>query len=241
MQNFSADKTYAVFLNAANKKIIADLEAIGAKTILFPSLEMRGISAPDEDLTSILPNFDWLIFTDIYTVEFFLQKLRESDFDFYNLDEIRICAYGESVADYLRFDQIHADIIPNNVKTNEVFKAINDYFLDEEELKNNRFLIFKESKAQSEITGKLEEIGAKAAEISIYETVFEKESETAKLRSLLVGGAIDEFIFTTPFDVIHLAHLFPNENLTEVLQDVKLNAKDKTVSQSLEEFRINLS
>ena len=240
MQHFSADKTYALFLNPMNRKVISELEVIGAKTILFPNLETREVSSNEsQNLSSLLKEFNWLIFTDIYTVEFFLQKLEQEEFDFYELDEIRVCAYGESVTDRLRFVQVHADIIPNSIKTTEVLQTIKDYFIDEDELKDVKFLILKEKNANPAISKELESTGATVSELAIYEIIAETESETAKLKSLLVGGAIDEFIFTSPFDIINLAHLFPTENLENVLAETKLYAADKTTIQSIEEFRID--
>lgn len=242
MQHFSAEKTYALFSNSINRKIISELEVIGAKKILFPAVQTQGVSSDEtQDLSSFLKNFDWLIFTDIYTVEFTLQKLEEEEFDFYELDEIRVCAYGESVADRLRFVQVHADIIPNTVKTADVLQTIKDYFIDEDELKAAKFLIFKEKNAAAGVSKELENLGAKVSELSIYGIVAEKEAETAKLKSLLKGGAIDEFIFTSPFDIINLAHLFPTENLADVLAETTLYAADKTTVQSLEEFRLSLN
>lgn len=240
MQHFSAEKTYALFLNPVNRKIISELEVIGAKTILFPALQTQEILSDEtNDLSSFLKNFDWLIFPDIYTVEFFLQKLEQEEFDFFELDEIRVCTFGESVADRLRFVQVHADIIPNSIKTAEVLQTIKDYFINEDELKTAKFLIFKEKNTVAEISKELENLGGKVSELSIYETIAEKESETAKLKSLLVGGAIDEFIFTSPFDIINLAHLFPTENLADVLAETVLYAADNVTTQSIQEFRLS--
>jgi uroporphyrinogen-III synthase len=239
MQHFSADKTYALFLNPTNRKVISELEVIGAKTILFPALETREIASDEsENLSNLLKKFDWLTFTDIYTVEFFLQKLEQEEFDFYELDEIRVCAYGESVADRLRFVQVHADIIPNSIKTTEVSQTIKDYFIDEDELKDAKFLVLKEKNANPAISKELENLNATVSELQIYEIIAESESETAKLKSLLIGGAIDEFIFTSPFDIINLANLFPTENLEDVLAETKLYASDKATDQSIQEFRI---
>lgn len=240
MQHFSADKTYALFLNSANRKIISELDVIGAQTILFPALETQAVSTGGTlQPANFLNDFDWLVFTDIYTVEYFLQMLEQEEFDFYELDEIRVCAYGESVADRLRFVQVHADIIPNSIKTAEVLQTIKDYFLDEVELKTAKFLVLKEKDAEIAVSKELEKVGAAVTEIAVYEIIRERETETAKLKSLLVGGAVDEFIFTSPLDIINLAHLFPNENLENVLAETKLSAADKATDQSLQEFRIS--
>ena len=239
MQHFSADKTYALFLNPANRRIISELEIIGAKTVLFPAAETHAIETIEtEDAAAFLKNFDWLIFTDIYTVEFFLQNLEQAEFDFFELDEIRVCAYGEAVADRLRFAQLHADIIPNNIKTPEILQKIKEYFTDESEFTATKFLILKEKSAMQAITEELKKLGAVVSELSIYQTVAEKEPEIARLKSLLVGGAIDEFIFTSPFDIINLAHLFPTENLEDVLAETKLYATDHSTIQSIQEFRL---
>lgn len=239
MVQFSPEKTYALFQNGANRKTISELAATGAKTLLFPALETReSQDLKSENLSELIKNFSWLIFTDIYAVEFFLQKLEAENFDFFSLDEIRVCAYGESVADRLRFARLHADIIPNNVKTETVWQTIQEYFIDEEDLKEERFLIFKEKNSQTPISEKLAKIGATVSELAIYEISRKEDAEIAKLKSLLRGGAIDEFIFTSPLDIINLAHLFPNENLEEVLTETKLSASDKVTGQSIEEFRI---
>lgn len=239
MQHFSAGKTYALFLNPMNRKIISELEVIGAQTILFPAVQTREISGDEAvNFSPILKDFDWLIFTDIYTVEFFLQKLQEEDFDFFELDESRVCAYGESVADRLRFARLHADVIPYSIKTPEILQTLKDYFIDKEVFRSTRFLILKKKNSTVEISEELKNLGATVSELPVYEIIAEKESETAKLKSLLLGGAIDEFIFTSPFDIINLAHLFPTENLADVFVETEFYAADKVTEQSIQEFRL---
>lgn len=239
MSKFSAEKVYALFDNPINKKIISEISSTGAKMILFPAVETKMIADGEtEKILSDLSRFDWLIFPDIYTVEFFLQKMNELEIDLFALDALHICAYGESVADRLRYAQIHADIIPNNIKTGEVLRAIKDYLFDESGLENLRFLFLKAENTTAAIAGELKNLGAIVSELAIYKTIAE-ETKTTKLKTLLKGGAIDEFVFTSPFDVINLAHLFPAENLADVLAETKLHTADKITLQSLREFRLD--
>ena len=238
MLKFSAEKVYALFDNPANKKIISEISACGAQAVLFPTLETEPVSTTQTSETlNNLSIFDWLIFPDIYTVEFFLQNLRESEVDFFELDNLIVCACGESVADRLRYAQLHADIIPNSVNTAEILQTIKDYLFDESELENLRFLVLKKNHSFALIAKELKNRGAAVSELEIYRTISE-ETKSAKVKTLLKGGAIDEFIFTSPFDVINLAHLFPNENLADVLAETKISAADQTVWQSLREFRL---
>jgi uroporphyrinogen-III synthase len=78
MTNTIAEKTYALFPNAGSKKILSKLEDAGAQIIKFPLLESETVS--DETSNELLGNlqkFDWIIFPDVLTVDFFLQKLEK--------------------------------------------------------------------------------------------------------------------------------------------------------------------
>lgn len=236
MSKFSADKSYALFDTPASRKIISELKSLGAKTLLFPAVETE-FAADNTDFANILLDFDWLVFTDIYTVEFFLQKLEEINFDLYELDNLRVCAYGESVADRLRYAQLHADVIPSNLKTETVLDDLKNYLFNEE-LSNSRFLIFKEKTADISLIDELKNYGSTVSEILIYKMNVAESAEIAKNKSLLRGGAADEFIFTSPQDVTVLAHYFPNENLQDILEDTALTFSDNITRQSLEEFRL---
>ena len=238
MLKFSAEKVYALFDNPSNKKVISEISTSGAKAILFPAVETEtAANEKTQAVLTALSQFDWLIFPDIYTVEFFLQNLRESEIDFFELDNLTVCACGESVADRLRYAQLHADVIPNSTKTAEILQTIGDYLFDETKLENLQFLVLKEENSIISIAAELRNLGAPISELAVYR-VIDKEIKSAKVKSLLKGGAIDEFIFTSPFDVINLAHLFPNENLADVLTETKISAADQTALQSLREFRL---
>ncbi len=115
MSDSTPPKTYALFANNAIQKIIARLENQSVNIILFPNIEISEILL-DEKAEGILKNlnrFDWIIFPDIFAVDFFLRALENLRIDFFELDAVRVCAFGETVADRLRFSLVHADVILN--------------------------------------------------------------------------------------------------------------------------------
>ncbi|HRH44281.1 MAG TPA: uroporphyrinogen-III synthase [Pyrinomonadaceae bacterium] len=236
MLNFSPAKTYGLFDSAANRKTIAELEKIEADFVLYPNIAAKMVE--NAELENIVSDFDWLIFPDVYTVEFFLQKLEETGFEFYELDVLRVCAFGESVSDRLRFAQLHADIITNSIKTLDVLQSLKDYIFDESEFASLSFLILKEANAKVEISDELKKLDAAVTEIPIYQVEIENDAAFAKPKALLKGGAIDEFIFSSPFDAINLSHIFQTDNLAEVLAETELTATDNQTLQTLEEFRL---
>jgi len=239
MADFSAAKTYALFSTSANKKIIREIKTSGADFVLFPPIQTE--AAEPNSAERILQNlsiYDWLIFEDVFTVEFFLRKFEESKIDFFDLDNLLICACGETVADHLRFSQVHTDIITNSVKIEDVYAAIKDYLIVEKEFENLSFLILKEETARSGLGELLSARSAQVAVLPVYRVKIDDSGELPKHKALLKGGAIDEFIFTSPADVLNLSHLFPAESLTDLLGEIKISATDNITRQALEEFRL---
>lgn len=239
MSNSADQKTYGLFSTAANRKLIRELESSGAKVFQFPPVETEKVSL---DKTSInylsnLTNFDWLIFPDVFAVDYFLQALKELDVDFFDLDAVNVCALGESVADSLRFVQLHADLVPNFTETESVFTTITNY-TTENGLENLRFLLPKEHISEIELTNKLTGNKAIVTELSVYQAKFADNREVSKLKVLLTGGAIDTFVFSSPTDIISLKHLFPHDSISKTLAEVEIWATDEVMFQALKEQNI---
>lgn len=239
MFDYSEEKTYALFNSPNNKKLIAELDSKNIETIVFPTITT--ISAiNNEDFPLPMEDFDWLIFPDVYTVEYFVNYLEENGVDLFELDSVRVCAYGEAVADRLRFSQLHADVIPPTVKTKDVIQGIKDYVFDEEEFQSLRFLVLKKYDSEIEAANDLANLNSSITELAVYDINIEDETILPKLKALLKGGAIDEFIFSSHYDVLNLAQLFQTDNLEELLENINLTATDKLTLQSLQEFRLVL-
>ena len=236
MPNSIKEKTFALFANPNNRKITSELERAGAKVLNFPPLEAEKIESNESSIEQInrLAKFDWIIFPDVLTVDFFLQTLEENSVDFFELDEIRVCAFGEAVTDQLRFVQLHADVIPNRIQTEAVLLALKNY-IAAENFTNLKFLVVRESLFEGELKNQLIQAGAEVCELPIYQIKISKENEIPKIKALVKGGAIDEFIFTAPTDFIYLNYIFSGEQLDLVFADVNISATDPIVYQTARE------
>jgi uroporphyrinogen-III synthase len=239
MANAIPAKTLAIFSSAANKKIISRLRDQAHEVIEFPFVEAEKIAlnAAEESLLENVSGFDWIIFPDVYAVEFFLEALDERQFEFFELDSLRILAGGEAVADRLRFVQIHADVIPARLDTESVFKALRDYLFDENELTSLRILLPKAASFETELTARLRALEAKVAELPVYRLKTENAAGLTRLKTLLKGGAVDEFVFTSPAEISNLAFLF-REKLNDLLAGTSVSATDETTFQTLREYEL---
>lgn len=238
MENENAPETYALCASSANKKLAARIEARGGRVVFFPPVETEK-AALDEKSAGILENlagFDWLIFADIFAADYFIRALEENDFDFYELDALRICTLGEAVADRLRFAQVHADVVAASVKSGAVAASLAAY-IGAAKIGGARFLFIKRvQSAESEIETALKEMGAPVTTLEIYGVKnFAASNERARFKALFAGGAIDEFVFATPADFIALAETAARPMIEEFLRDARISATDELTLQFLRE------
>ena len=240
MQTVTDPKTYAVFVNAANRMIISRLESRNAKILKFMPIEIEEIEN-EQNILLIAKNFaafDWIIFTDVFAVDNFLEILGQSGIDLFELDEKLILAIGEAVSDKLRFAQIHSDLISISVESNDIFRAILNY-TGSYDLKNLKFLIAKSSEFVNDLTGNLKTAGAEVMELNVFRFKIENYHELTKLKILLKGGAVDSFIFTAPEDIFYLKAIFNSEKLTEVLFEIEVFSTNEITRQTLLENNLN--
>jgi uroporphyrinogen-III synthase len=229
-------KTYAIFAAPANRKIISKLRDAQSEVIEFPFVEAEKteLNSTEKSLIENVSSFEWIIFPDVHAVEFFLEALAEANQEFFELDLLRILAFGESVADRLRFVQIHADVIPPKIDAESVFKALRDYLAEESEFKNLRVLLPKQASAETALTETLRRRESEVAELNIYRLKLENAAELTRLKALLKGGAVDEFVFASPPDVSNLAAV-AGEKLNDLLAGTSVTATDETTFQTLRE------
>lgn len=236
MEASSNQKTYALFSNPANRKLVAQIEQTGAKVFQFERIqpEKLNVDAGLELIKSGLNTFDWIIFPDIYAVEYFLEMMEENEIDLFELDEIRVLAAGEAVADRLRFVQLHADIIPQTIEPETIFSSLLSY-TGTANLANLKCLIPKESAFDGTLKKILIDAGAYITELAVYQAHIEDKNKTANLKALLKGGAIDEFIFTSAEDIMSIKfYVFP-EKLTGLFPETIASGIDEITMQTLRE------
>ena len=235
MSDLEIKKTYGLFDNPLNKKLIAELQRGGEDILIFPIITTirQHLSTASAGFLNNLSDFEWIILTDVFAADYFIENLRELEIDFFELDNLTVCALGEAVADRLRFAQIHADVIPSKMTDEAVFSAISNYAGFE--LKNSKFLAVSEQTVDLSFIEKLKTEKASVQVIPIYKTGFSDETANTRLKTLLKGGAVDEFIFSLPEDLVSLKYLISGEDLNPLLNETRVSAVSEIVFQTLQE------
>ena len=235
MSDLEIKKTYGLFDNRFNKKLIADLKQGGEELLVFPTVRANktDLSASEKNWLENLSAFEWLILTDVFAADYFIESLSELEIDFYELDALTVCALGEAVADRLRFVQVHADVIPSKTADDLIFSAISNYA--GADLKDVDFLVVREKNASLALIEMLRKENAAVEELAVYTAGFAEEAELTRFKTLLAGGAVDEIVFSTPEDLLSLKFLLSGADVKSVLNETRISATSDVVYQSLQE------
>jgi uroporphyrinogen III methyltransferase/synthase len=209
---------------AQSVEFAAELERLGARVISCPTIEIvepESYALLDEAIENLY-GYDWLIFTSVNGVDYFLRRMEMHSLDVSELDELRVCAIGEATALRLREASVHVDVIPEQFKAEGAFSAIESYVGGREGLNCLSFLIPRAAVARDYLPKALEEAGARVDVVPAYRTVRPHTSERGRVEAMLAGGAVDCITFTSSSTVINFARLFDTTDLSQLLKGVDI-------------------
>jgi uroporphyrinogen III methyltransferase/synthase len=210
---------------AQSAEFAAALESYGARVISCPTIEIIEPETfePLDEAIDHLYGYDWIIFTSVNGVEYFLRRLEARGHDVSELDELRVCAIGEATALRLSESLIHVDVVPEQFKAEGAFAAIEAFLGGREHLRERNFLIPRAAVARDYLPRALEEAGARADTVAAYRTVtLQETNERRRVEVLLAGGGVDCVTFTSSSTVRNFAELFDTTNLKSLLEGVSI-------------------
>jgi len=143
------------------------LRALGAEIYEFPTIE----SLPLDDYSRLdaaihdLASYDWLVFTSVNGVEFFLKRLDASSVDLRAL-RARICAIGPATRRALEDLHLKVDLTPKEYVAEGLLDAFALF-----DMKDKRVLLPRAEVAREVLPEQLRERGAQVDVIPAYRTV----------------------------------------------------------------------
>jgi uroporphyrinogen III methyltransferase/synthase len=187
----------------------AELEELGAQCIEFPTITIAVPPSWDPLDSAIrnLPQYDWVIFTSVNGVKFFIQRLLAAGRDARDLHGIRIAAIGPKTAEALESAMLRPDLIPSEYRAEAILNS-----LSEHSVQGKRFLMPRAMAAREVLPEQLSERGAQVDVVPAYQTVL-PEQDAHKIRALLTNCEIDCLTFTSSSTVSNFFSLIGNEDL----------------------------
>jgi len=203
---------------------VAALEGYGARVLLCPTIEIaepESYERLDEALDHLY-GYDWIVFTSVNGVDYFLRRLETREQQISELDALRVCAIGEATAERLHNAHVHVDVIPEEFKAEGVFAALERYAGSRETLAQLNFLIPRAAVARDYLPATLEEAGARVDVVTAYRTIQPDGLDRGRVSAMLAGGGADCIAFTSSSTVRNLALLFDTNDLSGVLSGITI-------------------
>ncbi|MFQ6014563.1 MAG: uroporphyrinogen-III C-methyltransferase [Anaerolineae bacterium] len=189
--------------------LLERLAELGAEPIEFPTIRI----VPAEDYGPLdqaiqnLDAYDWVIFTSVNGVKFFLQRLGAAGKDARALAGVSLCAIGPATATALRDYWLRVDYMPPKYVAEEIVTGLG-------EVAGQRILLPRAAEARALLARELRAKGATVDEVVAYRTVLAQEDSPdggleirypqgsltptgQEVGRMLLAGQIDVVTFTS--------------------------------------------
>ena len=213
------------------------LERYGAQVLICPTIEISDPESYDrlDEAIDHLYGYDWLIFTSVNGVDFFLRRLAAKGKKVEELDELKTCAIGEATADRLRDAHIHVDVVPTEFKAEGVFTALTRFVGGDQRLQGLNVLLPRAAVARDYLPKALEDAGARVDVVTAYRTVVPENLDRGRLSAMLAGDA-DCIAFTSSSTVKNLGLLFDTNDLSKILHGVAIACIGDITATTAEQY-----
>ncbi len=147
--------------------LIAKLRALGADAIELPTIEIvpAADSRPLDRAIAELEQFDWLIFTSVNGVRYFIDRLDRSGRDLRGL-RAKLCAIGEATRQAIEALHLKVDLIGEEYVAESLVEAFEKF-----DLSGKRMLLPRAAVARDILPRRLGERGARVDVVEAYRTV----------------------------------------------------------------------
>ena len=186
---------------------LKDLARLGAECIEFPTIEVAPPLRWDALDRSIeaLESYQWLLFTSVNGVKYFLMRLEALGKDVRDLKGLKIGAIGPKTAEAWHHLGIKPDLMPDEYRAEAVVACF-----EEHEIKGTRILLPRAEKAREILPEELRKMGADIDVVPAYRTI-KPDHDTGRVREMLEKGTIDMVTFTSSSTVTNFTEMFEAE------------------------------
>ncbi len=208
------------------------IEALGGEAVLLPTIEIREAAdpVPLDQAIARLDSYDWLIFTSVNGVRYFVDRLDRSAVDFRSL-KAKICAIGPATRAAVEALHLKVDKMPDEYVAESLVKAFAS-----EDLNFCRILLPRAAVARDLVPAELKRRGATVDVVEAYRTVI---PEDAVSRAQQVLSQTPHWItFTSSSTVKHFLEIAGG---ADALRGMKLASIGPITSKTIRDHGLEVS
>jgi uroporphyrinogen III methyltransferase/synthase len=188
------------------------LRSLGADAIELPviSLEAPADTGPLDAAIEKLSSYDWLIFTSVNGVRFFLERLDQSRSDLRSL-RARICAIGPATRRAVEALHLKVDLMPEEYVAESVVGAFSRMNLE-----GQRILLPRAAVARDLIPVELSRLGANVDVVEAYRNMIPSDAKSLAREIFSAARKPDWITFTSSSTVENFVSIAGREQLAGV-------------------------
>lgn len=192
------------------------LQALGATAIEIPTIEIKSPPSSEEIDNAIknLGNYDWIIFTSVHGVEFFIRRMVVLQVDTSILNGLKIAAIGSATSAALQRVGRSPDYIPDEFLSERIAPGLG-------ELHGKRILLPRADIASKKLPLLLINAGAIVDEVIAYRTTIPNQLNSEKLKAAFKDG-VDMVTFTSPSTVRNFVEVLADVDVGKYLSNVRV-------------------
>ena len=191
-------------------QLSARLSAQGAEVLEVPTIQV--VPADDyRDLDAAigeLGSFDWLIFTSVNGVDYFLRRLKAQGKDVRELKGIKLAAIGPATAQKLEDLQLIVDYVPGEYRAEAIIEGLRRHGIE-----GKKVLLPRAQVAREVLPEELSRCGAQVRVVTAYKTI-QPEMDLDLLRE----AKPDVITFTSSSTVSNFVSAVGQDNINEILK-----------------------
>ncbi len=140
------------------------LTELGADVLLQPTIEISDPDdwAPVDAALDRLDQYDWLVFSSVHGVRYFMGRLFDREIDLRRLGGVRLAAVGPSTADKLARYHLRVDLLPKEYRAESLVEAFSA------DAAGRKFLLVRASRGREILRDGLTAAGAEVDQIVGY-------------------------------------------------------------------------
>jgi len=219
------------------------IRELGGEPIELAVIAIRQPSASEtvkrlDDAIHHLSDYQWLFFTSVNGVEFFIKRLQELQVDLNRLKEMKIAAVGPKTAGVLHHYGLTVELVPQEFVSEGFVAAMQPYIRQ-----GDKALLPTADIARTIIAEQLTALGMNITQVIVYENVPNYENGQAII-DLLQNQAIDYITFTSSSTVRNLIAAIRKNGVSEpkqLLQDVQTVCIGSKTADTARELGLHVS
>ena len=199
-------------------ELVDRLLDLGAEPVEAPTIR---IAPPDDygpldEACARAGTFDWIVFTSVNGVEYFMRRLLAGPGDVRQLKGVRLCAIGPATAERLTRYGIKVDVVPNEHRA----EGILDMLGAREALGGKRVLLPRADLARELLPNELRRAGAQVKDVTAYRTVLAgaDRDRDPDIYKMLLEQEIDVVTFTSASTVRNFVEILGAEPAADLLR-----------------------